>query len=72
MASHSSIQISRDYILAPCMYFCTSGLVGSNKTGGVKLICDSYMQMEEMYKSVEPSYKSHYNQSMFYLCLKII
>ena len=38
-----------------------------NKTGGVKLICDSYMQMEEMYKSVEPNYKSHYNQSKIFI-----
>jgi hypothetical protein len=62
LASHSEIEVTKDYKLATNLFFCISGNVGTNKTGVVSLLQNSYIKMESMFKEVvDPNFTTCIN-----------
>ena len=70
LSAHSRVEIANDYHLAPTMLFCISGLIGTNKSGLISLIKDSYIKMEGMYKLIDQSAGTGINNSKYWIsCL---
>ncbi len=65
LSSHSIVQVTKNYLVAPCMFFCTSGVVGSNKTGTVGLIQRNYIKMENMMRLLDDNYVTGINASIY-------
>lgn len=61
LTAHCSIEVSANYRLFPTMFFCISGIVGSNKTGAVSLIQDTIRGADELFRVIEPLAKSCLN-----------
>jgi len=66
LAAHSTIQISGNYKLVPTMLWCISGLIGTNKSGLISLMRDSFMRMEVQYKQIDAAAVSGVNNSTNY------